>query len=230
MPQPDVSGDMPEDIRLPGARPVGGHPRPVETVAGLRRRGAGAGPGPQWGAWKLGYAASLEANGTYADRYAAAKAEGTFEEGRAAGYEEGYQTGYTEGLQEGFDQGKSTGIPRDIPTEALTCSRPTATPSRPWTRWRTTAVPPGCGRPGWVDLPSGPGLPPAVGRQKRPPLGEAEDAGYSPCSRCAKKLNRGCAAAKKIRTWKVGVHKTVNSHSLMNLHCCGCSCVISCYV
>lgn len=33
---------------------------------------------------------------------------------------------------------------------------------------------------------------------------------------------------KKIMRRRAGIHKTVNSHS--SLHCCGCSCILSCYV
>lgn len=186
MPQPDVSGDMPGDT---SDSPAPGPWAAIRARWKLWLACAGAAlvlALGMWGAWKLGYAASLEANGTYADGYAAAKAEGTFEEGRAAGYEEGYQTGYTEGLQEGFDQGKSTGYSEgysdgsaDVQQahsdaqQAMDEVENNRRATRVWTPWlgSTYHLDPDC---------------PRLWGGEETTLGEAEDAGYSPCSRCAK--------------------------------------------
>lgn len=133
-----------------------------------------------------GYAVSLNKNGTYEAGYAAAKAEGTYEQGQADGYEQGHSEGYREGLQEGFDQGKEAGYSegysagsKDVQQahsdaqQAQTDAENARRALPVWTSWLGNSyhLDPEC---------------PRLWGGEETTLGEAEDAGYSPCSRCAK--------------------------------------------
>ena len=139
-----------------------------------------------WGTYRAGYRQSLEENGTWDSGYSAALAEGTYEEGQAAGYDEGYQVGYREGLQEGFDQGKQAGYSEGYAAgsadgqqaqsdaqQAQTDAENARRATRVWTSWLGSSyhLDPDCPRLWGGDETT---------------LGQAEDEGYTPCPRCAK--------------------------------------------
>ncbi|WP_367924118.1 hypothetical protein [uncultured Ruthenibacterium sp.] len=139
-----------------------------------------------FGTYQWGYQRSLTDNGTFDEGYSAAVAEGTYEDGHAAGYEEGYQAGYREGLQEGFEQGKDAGYSDGYANGSADVQQAQSDAQQAQSdienARRSTPV--------WISwIGSKYHLDPECSRiwgGEQITLGQAEDEGYDPCPKCVK--------------------------------------------
>ena len=125
------------------------------------------------GTYDGGYAAAISENGTYESGYAAALEEnGSYDEGYNRGYAEGKADGYEAGRSEGYEEGLKAGMATQSQAQAASGSETAAPQQTVWVsryfgmRYHST---PDCSR---------------VIDPVQISLEEAEQEGYSRCSRC----------------------------------------------
>ena len=125
------------------------------------------------GTYDSGYAAAISENGTYESGYAAALEEnGSYDEGYNRGYAEGKADGYEAGRSEGYEEGLKEGMATQSQAQAASGSETAAPQQTVWVsryfgmRYHST---PDCSR---------------VIDPVQISLEEAEQEGYSRCSRC----------------------------------------------
>ncbi len=126
------------------------------------------------GTYEDGYAAAVSEHGTYQDGYAAALSEnGTFEQGQSAGYDAGWQEGFDAGHSQGLDEGYASGYAAASSEAAQNAGAQESDPDDPV----------------WISRHIGsryhraPSCILVIDPQKLS-LQEAQEQGYTPCSRC----------------------------------------------